>query len=99
MKNDTMRLLLAIVIVVGGVLMITFLLMNRPGESLRPTMSPVFQVVGKSTEIGDNLIAKVIPVSDFDEKELGEVLSRRYPVRDSLATDRYLNDLIRYLSR
>lgn len=96
-----LRILIAVLVLTGGGALVFYLVANRPESSLHPTMAPFFQLVGKSTELGDKLIAKVIPVNDLDEKELGEVIAYHisWGAAASSETNKYLHDLIEHLSR
>ena len=93
------RILLLTLCLGGGAALTYVLWQNRAGSGARPTVAPAFQLAGKSTEIGDQLLTRLMPVNDLDEKELGDAIaSRCYSSAESTGSGIYLNDLVRHLT-
>jgi predicted Zn-dependent protease len=95
---NTTRVILLVLILAGASAIVSYLFVNPTASSLRPTLAPAFQLAGKSTQIADQLLTKVIPIDELDEKQLGEAFARYFPIDTSDSVDRYLNDLISNLS-
>src|SRR6185436_5295286 len=93
------RAILLVIILAGATALVSYLWVHRTDSSLRPTLAPAFQLAGKSTQMADKLLTKVIPIDELDEQELGEVMALRFPTNSSDSAERYLNELISNLSR
>jgi predicted Zn-dependent protease len=71
---------------------------QRLDPDVRTSYAPAFQLAGKSTDLLNRAMARVIPVNELDEAELGDILEDRLGgVEDSVSL-RYLNDGITYLT-
>ncbi|TGL60992.1 M48 family metallopeptidase [Leptospira sarikeiensis] len=88
-----------LLILFGGV--ISFLaIKSKANVELPATLSPAFQLLGKPVKTLDRSLTKLMPISDLDEKKLGDSIALRY---ESYADEKdpdliYLRSLISNLT-
>lgn len=98
MKN--FRVLILLFILSGLGVLIYVMGVTRMGVGTTPALAPAFQLAGESTQLLDRAAAKVIPVDDIDEKELGDIIAgRAHTLQEDSMTALYLNDCMSYLVR
>lgn len=96
--------LLALFSLLGGITSVIFILIAGRNQPILPgTLSPFFQQLGKPIQSANRAISKLMPISDIDEKMLGEEFRARYeqnfPMTESNEkTRKYLIELIRDLT-
>jgi beta-barrel assembly-enhancing protease len=87
-------------IILSGAGLIWLFYTKETKTPLETTLSPAFQLFGKTTKSISSAITKVMPVDSIDEKEYGDVIAEKY----GLGTDtsckeyKYLNNIMRGLS-
>ena len=99
--NERVRLTGLVVLLGGGIALAVALSLRREGTPLPSSLAPAFQLAGTPVKAIDHLVTRVIPVSEVDERELGEILRVRFAAasRPGDSTElRYLNDLMHSLA-
>lgn len=88
-----------LVLVACGVALIAVLHRARVQPPLESTFTSAFQVVGAPLKLVDRVASRVLPVSELDEKELGDVYRRSYDPQATPASreQRYLDSLVEEL--
>jgi predicted Zn-dependent protease len=90
------RVLCLVALLACGGLLIAALLAGEKRTPLERTLSPLFNLVGRSAKDVDRMLSRVMPLDDVDERTLGEALKARAGgswERDTPAA-RYLNGLV-----
>lgn len=101
MKIMRLVFLLCLIGCIGGGI---FLLVIGEYEiPFKRTFSPLFQVLGKPLKSVDRAISKVVPVSDVDEKMLGEEIKKNlskfhFPKDAFIMQQTYLDGLVKNLT-
>jgi len=90
------RLGLLVVLLACGVALITVLHRARVQPPLASTFTSAFQVVGAPLKLVDRVASRVLPVSELDEKELGDVYRKSYDPQATPASreQRYVDSLV-----
>ena len=85
-----------VALVACGVALIVVLHRARVQPPLESTFTSAFQVVGAPLKLVDRVASRVLPVSELDEKELGDVYRRSYDPQATPASreQRYLDSLV-----
>ncbi|MCE5318100.1 MAG: M48 family metallopeptidase [Parachlamydia sp.] len=94
------RLLLS-VILGSSILVSLFLFRERIQPPMHGTLAPLFQQLGKPVKSADRALSQLLPVSEIDEKMLGEEIKARFAAKidpSDIPTLNYLNDLIQTLT-
>jgi len=85
-----------------GSLFIYLLIKEDAQTPLQRTFAPLFEHLGKTTKTADRMLSRVLPISDIDEKTLGDAFKSRY--RRGRQSDKpspytpYLTSLVRELT-
>jgi beta-barrel assembly-enhancing protease len=87
-------------IVCFGVIIMILFFQYKPQFQLQSTISPAFQVLGKSTKSVDTVIANVLPINSIDEKLFGDAIEKKYEGTINIKTkdSEYVNDLLKNIS-
>lgn len=98
--NDRARLIGLAVLLAAGLSLAVAASLTRVDTPLPSSLAPAFQLLGTPVKAVDHLVTRVIPVTDLDEREFGDVLRARYDVQidDEDPDFAYLNDLMLYLA-
>ncbi len=91
-----LRLGVLAALVACGVALIVVLQQARVQPPLESTFTSAFQIVGAPLKLVDRVASRVLPVSELDEKELGDVYRASYdPQAEPLSREqRYLDSLV-----
>ncbi len=97
------RLLTFFLLLTGSTALIFIFIAERKQPVFPRTLSPFLQQLGKPIQSANRTMTKMMPVSDMDEKMLGEEFRARYehhfPINEANEKQRkYLNDLVRDLT-
>ena len=87
------RLVFLSILLVTGIVIGVVLFVERTRSPLPPTMTSAFQIFGETVRVADRLAGRLMPVSDFDEAELGQALKSFY-VQEPTETSVYVNELL-----
>ena len=84
------------VLVACGVALIVVLHQAREQTPLESTFTSAFQIVGAPLKLADRVASRVLPVSELDEKALGDVYRASYDPQATPASreQRYLDSLV-----
>lgn len=95
------RLTIFLTLLIGIAVFITHLALRQHRPSLPETLSPFFQQIGKPVQSANRALSKMLPISELDEKMLGDEIRKRYennyPIESPKA--KYLNTLMQELTR
>ncbi len=98
MKN--IRLLIPLLLLGATGALIYIAGSDRMDMSTKPAFAPAFQLAGESTQLIDRAAARIIPVDELDEKELGDIIAARaYTEPEDSAVADYVNACMSYLIR
>lgn len=67
----------SLIIVSGGIISF-FLIKSKAKTEIPITLSPVFQLLGKPVKTLDRSFTKLMPISNLDERQLGDSIALRY---------------------
>ncbi len=98
--NNRAQLIGLIVLLGAGVALAVVLSLGRVSTPLPSSLAPAFGLLGVPVKTVDHLITRVIPITDVDERELGEVLRAAYDAQaDEGNPDfAYTNDLMTHMA-
>jgi len=87
--KKTRLIFLASVMTSGALLTAMFLILGtRP--PMESTLSPAFQLFGKSTASMSRALTRIVPVNEIDEREFGVSISDRYASAESAGTKEHV---------
>ncbi len=87
------RLVFLSVLLVAGVALGVALYVTRTQPPVHSTFSSAFQIFGETIRVADRFAGRLMPVSDFDEAQLGQAL-KSYYVREDSPASAYINELL-----
>ncbi len=98
--KDAPRFLALALLLLGGLGLVTALVVRRTGTPLPSSLAPAYQLMGKPVKSINHLVTKVMPIDDIDERDFGEVYRARYAaqVRPDDPDLLYLADLMSHLA-
>ena len=98
--NKTRSTFLYVIVLIGAYF-IGVLVRQKKSPPLNSTLTPLFQIFGKSTKSIDLAITKIMPIDKMDEKQYGDKIAEIYlQSADTSNSDyKYLNKLIRNISQ
>lgn len=97
--NPWKALLFVLILSAGGAL-IYALLAHQTRSPLGPSLAPLFQLAGRTTQTLDRALTRAVAVDDLDEREFGEAIAaefKAYATTDP-AAQAYLDSLVRGLA-
>lgn len=72
------RLLFFVILLVSGAAISFLAVKSKANVEMPATLSPAFQLLGKPIKTLDRSLTKLMPISDLDEKKLGDSVALRY---------------------
>ncbi|MFM1884968.1 MAG: hypothetical protein RL026_125 [Pseudomonadota bacterium] len=103
--TTALRSVVLVLLLAGGAALVALLLRQGGQSPLPSTLAPGFQLLGAPVKLVDRLATRVLPVDALDERELGEVLRRRYDAqrkagdRDQQYVDALMTRLVKHARR
>ncbi len=93
--SRALRLVVLGVLGVCGAVLVAVLYHSRIHPPLESTLTTSFQILGVPVKLADRVVSRVLPVSDLDERSLGDVYHRLYGamVKPGDPDQRYLDQL------
>ncbi|TGK21209.1 peptidase M48 [Leptospira fluminis] len=67
-----------LLLILSGACLAIFVSVFKIGVEKPATLAPMFQLLGKPLKTLDRGLTKVLPISDLDEKQLGDAIAERY---------------------
>lgn len=97
----TIRNIALLALAIAGIALSVIIGLFQPDKNLPPTAAPLFELMGKPLKTADRALTRVLPISDLDERELGEAIALRYAsYRDEgVPEQKYLDELVQALTR
>jgi len=81
-------------------ILLSFLIAERPDSPREVTFAPLFQILGKFIQTADASFSRILAAGEWDEREFGEELKKRFDDEYALSDESvYLNNLAAKLSR
>lgn len=91
------RLVVLSMLLVLGVALGVALFVSRPQSPVPTTLTSAFQIFGETVRVADRFAGRLMPISDFDEAELGQALKSFYLQQSTPESD-YINELLDVVS-
>ena len=70
----TIRNIALLALAIAGIALSVIIGLFQPDKNLPPTAAPLFELMGKPLKTADRALTRVLPISDLDERELGEAI-------------------------
>ena len=91
------RIVMLVVLLGLGVALGVGIYVNRVETPVPTTFTSAFQIFGETVRVADRFAGRLMPVSDFDEAELGRALKSFYG-GGATPADAYVNDILKSVS-
>lgn len=94
------RIIFLLVLLIFSIGLIVYLAVNNVQTRFKSTLSPAFQLVGKTTKSVNTTLTKVLPIDEMDEADYGNAIKTYYLQKTDTNNINYiyLNNLVLNLS-